>query len=172
MKVDITSLNTYNLVDLICPNVHYAPIWTDYIKTIVAPLQTIIDNAHNKLVNIENFLYYNGTIIGINTLLNDIYDNSQRRIYCLNNVIPENDDVYLINEPDGTPLDVYLIGELDPLRKDIYLKNESSSDIGEFSIFIPAELYDVMSVNTFAEIRSYVTNYIQFNKTFSILRYE
>jgi len=138
-----------------------------YLRSIIAPVQDISDNLYNLQDSTMSFLNYNGQHLSLVNYLNNLYDNTQRRIYITENNIINGSiliDLYLQGETDPSPLSVYLQGEDSDIPFSLYLQGETIGTTHNFTINIPASI----SFDSTTLIRL-VKNYSEAAKTFNII---
>ena len=140
-----------------------------YLRSVIAPVQDISDNLYNLQTSTMSFLDYNGQHLALENYLNDLYDNTQRRIYITeNNKINELTviDLYKQNENDPTPISIYKQGESPLVPFALYLQTETLGVTYNFTINIPASV--TFDSTTLTRL---VKNYSEAAKTFNIITF-
>jgi len=140
-----------------------------YIRSILAPIQELSDDLLAFQISTVTYLDYTGQHLALESLLNDIYDPDQKRIFITENNIVNgaiNLDLYLEGETDPTPISLYLQGESSPIPFSLYLQGESISSTHNFTINIPAIISFDSNI-----ISKQVKRYSEAAKTFNIVTF-
>jgi len=135
-----------------------------YLKSIMGGLQYLNDLFYSYISNKKEELKYNGQIINLQKRLNDVFDDTLRRIYIVNvSTIPiqylyrvsefQNDFVYRISE---SAKNSFIVGRISELTSDNY----------DFIVYVPLSLsYNV------ERMIAVVNRYKLSDKTFTRLTY-
>lgn len=140
-----------------------------YLRSIVAPIQTLSDRLYMYQFMTMRFLDYTGQDIALENYLNDNYDNELRRIYITENNVINGSliiDLYLQTETDPSPLSIYLQGEPGGIPFSLYLQGEPIFGAYNFTINIPAAISFDSAVVT-----KQIKNYSAASKTFNIITF-
>jgi hypothetical protein len=139
------------------------------LRSIIKPIQELSDNLEAYQFQTMQFLDYTGQNIALENLLNDNYDNLQRRIFITENNVTNQAviiDIYLQGESDPSPTSIYLQGEVSPTPFSFYLQGEVIQTLYNFTINIPSSI----SFDTNLVTRQ-VKNYSESAKTFNIITF-
>jgi hypothetical protein len=97
--------------------------------------------VYNGLIAFRNQLIYKLTItpqvVYLEKLLNDRYDDAQRRIYITDG--NEYDPLYLYMKAELKPLTLYTKGEVLKPKKFLFLRGESGEFPYDFIVYVPAD---------------------------------
>lgn len=134
-----------------------------YLRSMIAPIQTISNTLLAFQQETIDFLKYTGQHTSLEEYLNDTYDTTLRRIYITENDIAAIDAVnmYLSGETNPSPLSFYLSGEVVPVPIAFYLSGEGLVD-NNFTVNIPVAVVFDTTVIT-AQLRNYVEASKNFN---------
>ena len=147
---NIYNVNWNKLVSWLLPSELFKPKMFAWWKALVAPISTLHGSflAFRKQKNYE--LAITGQVCLLEKLLNDKFDNTQRRIYITDGEKSKRKYAFTVNE--FVPLPIYTEGENKPLF--IYQDGEINSITYHFIVNVPNTLRfnnDVMInlLNTF-----------------------
>ena len=108
--------------------------FVEVMKNVLQPLYT---NFYDYFNQKKYELTFNGQVILLEHLLNDYYDNVQRRIHIDDSL--ENSNIYIFNKIEGNEKR-YLFNSLENGSK-TYLFNKSEIEsLKDFTIFIPSSV--------------------------------
>ena len=107
-----------------------------FLQSCLSGLQTINDSFYSYVVNVKEDLKYNGQIINLTKRLNDLYDNTLRRIYISNQ--QGITTKYIFNNAERQTDYIYNTIEA---STPFYLGNNSEMGIEfDFIVYVPASL--------------------------------
>lgn len=136
-----------------------------YLRSMLAPVQVISDDLLLLQNNTINFLQYTGQNMALTEYLNDLYDESLRRIFITENNISSIDPVVLYQTGETTTdiMAMFLTGEAAVVPVSMYKTREVLLD-SNFTINIPTSiLYDAFIMTN--QVRNYVEASKNFNFT-------
>jgi len=132
-----------------------------FTKSLLFGLQYINNLFYAYVLVKLDELKYNGQLIYLKKRLNDLFDNSLRRIYIVNTVTVN--QTWIFRYTENNPVYLYRYGEESPIYIKRYTEEFSTSD---FTIYIPADL-----VYNQAFFNSVVNRYRLTDKNFTIITY-
>lgn len=144
-------------------------IFLNYVYTLFSQLKPINESFIDFCVFIENRLSYTGQVLSLEKLLNDNFDNTQRRIFieCLDALPIQGVDVYLDSETDPNENDFYLDSETNPNAVTIFLDGEDPNQNNfNFSVNIPSDITQNDQV-----IRAILDIYVISGQQYQIIRF-
>lgn len=146
------------LVTWLLPGLITKPKFQSWLRGLIEPLKTI-QKAFNK--NRESNLYklrHNSQVFSIVNVLNDRFDNGQRRIYITDGLTK--DRIYIHTRQELKPL---FLGQ-------IFLWNRGDyADTGvDFIVWIPVQIF--ITPQDLIEVRALITYYKLSGKRFKIYR--
>lgn len=138
-----------------------------YIESVMSSVQVLSSKLDTLDDETNDFLQYTGQHKVLEELLNNKYDEVQRRIYITENDIAGIDPVvmYLSGEAAAQPVVMYLSGEAAPVPVAMYLSTESLIN-NNFTINIPLAV-----IYTEATLRSQLDNYVLAGKNYNIVTF-
>ena len=139
---------------------------TDFIHSIIAPLQDINDDFYSTMVVIDDYLSYTSNHLAMEEMLNDKYDLDLRRIFITeNNIVGQSIDIYQQGETDPSPTSIYKQGEINPAPISIYKQSEFPLSTVDFTLNFPISIvFDADILNTL--IISYIDT-----KTYNVVTF-
>ena len=155
-------INFYNYVLKVLPPRLRQPKVSDLLKAMIAPLQSL-NLRFNQLV--QNTFYdvsFNGQVVYLEHILNDRYDNGQRRIY-IEDGLQLDLPPYLYNKIEQRPL--YLFNKVEQPSTIFLYKKEDYRSEDDFIIYVPLSIYSAALEQA---IKSLVKRYKIAGKRFSI----
>jgi hypothetical protein len=173
--MSIFNINWYNVVENLTPSfwrktkANIEARLIAYLRSVIAPMQELSDILRIFQYQTMLFLDYCGQHLSLENLLNDNWDNEQRRIYITENNIVNGYiyiDLYLQPETDPSPISVYLQDEGGGIPFSLYLQGEVIGATYNFTINVPVTvLYDI------DEMTKKTKNYSEAAKTFNIITF-
>lgn len=135
-----------------------------WVSALVSPLQTLHDLYVNYAQTVRYRLSLTGQVIYLEHYLNDLFDNSQRRIYIEDAselLLPP----YLYNKPTPHGTQIYIKNKSEGGDK-FYLRNRAEyNNQANFIVWVPAELEPQNAEHLF---RAAVNRYKQAGAIYSI----
>jgi hypothetical protein len=132
IAIDLFLLLVMNL-----PPIYRSVDVIDYCKSAIKPIDTVKVEFYAFYESIKYDMTFNGQVIMLEHLLNDKFDNTERRIYIedteqkvevlLYNKVEENEKTYIYNISESEP------------KTYIYNKAEFDAQF-DFTVFVPSEL--------------------------------
>ena len=144
-------------------------IFLNYCYVLFSQLKPINDVFVDFCVFIENRLSYTGQVLSLEKLLNDNFDNVDRRIFieCLNAIFSDGVDTFLDSETDITDTDVYIDSESNPDIVYWFLDLENPEDgIFNFNVHIPSGITQSDQL-----IRALLDIYVITGQNYQIIRF-
>lgn len=143
-------------------------IFLNYCYVLFSQLTPINDQFIDFCVFIENRLSYTGQVLSLEKLLNDNFDNTQRRITieCLDALPIEGIDIYLDLEIDPSENDFYLDSETNPNPISLFLDGENPQENNfNFNVNVPADIAQSDLI-----IRALLDIYVVSGQNYQIIR--
>lgn len=139
---------------------------TDFIHSIIAPLQDINDEFYATMVTVNDYLSYTSNHLAMEELLNDKYDLTLRRIFITeNNITGQAIDIYKQPETDPSPTTIYKQGETNPSPIAMYKQSEFPLSNYDFTLNFPvAVVYDADILDKL------ITSYVD-TKTYNVITF-
>lgn len=136
------------------------------IESVMASIQVLQDKLFSLQQETTVFLSYTGQHLALEALLNDNYDNVQRRIYIQeNNTAPvEPIELALTSEASQNPIEFGLSGEVAIAPIDLGLSTENFT-FANFSIIYPSTVF----INE-SEARGKLANYVLAAKNYDFIQ--
>lgn len=137
---NIYNVNWNKLTSWLIPTVLFKPKMFAWCKSLVAPISTL----HGLLISFRSQKLYELSVTSqvckLQKLLNDYFDESQRRIYIDDGV--KSPKKYVFKQSEFVPLSIYTAAETTPTF--IYTTGEVAATVAHFVVNIPTGLsYDV-----------------------------
>lgn len=159
----IFDLDITKLAKMLLPTFWRKPRIIALVTILTMPLADLYSQFLDYKKATEYKMSFTPQVCQLERLLNDKYDNIQRRIY-IENPVPVAID-YLYYKIENKP--IYLYRKSDNKPNFIYRQNTYNDVNSDFTITIPLELQGLNEV----ELRALVNYYKLFSKTYTV-RYE
>lgn len=166
LNLSIYSIFLGKVAERLTPWFWRKPIFLSYLTAALTPLQNDNNAFFAFVTAVWNDLQYTGQHLALEALLNDLYDDTLRRIF-----IDENDitfeavDLYLDGETDPTPISLYLDGEVNPAPVSLGLDGEGQGG-DNFTVNIPTSIN--FNENT---LRSQLDFFVVAGKNYNIVTF-
>lgn len=151
-----------NVIKILVPPVYRQTIHLDWLKALTAPIRSL----YSSFVSYKDDKMYFSSItfqqIAIEKLLNDLYDNTHRRIYLED--VTQITNTYIANKALGYP-PVYVYNSAvshDELW--VYNKNTTLTQL-DFLVKVPAMLMGTINLN---QMKAYIDDYAFAGKRYEI----
>ena len=135
-------------------------------RAMIKPVQDVSDDLLTLQTETVDFLQYTGQHKVLEEYLNNLYDNTLRRIFITeNNLSVVDPNLYQTVETDPVPLALYQTGEVVISSLTLFQTGEASSG-ANFTVNIPSTItYDTNVIT--AQLR----NYVEAAKTFDFVTF-
>lgn len=129
------SIDIIILIQMLMPSILQKPRHLAWLKALLAPLMEIHEEFKIFRVEFNRRLRYNGQVIVLENLLNNLFDIDDRGILVQTN--PSGlSQIYLFNkEENQVPNYIYQKAEGKPIY--IFQKNENLQQIWDFEVIVP-----------------------------------
>jgi hypothetical protein len=134
-----------------------------FLRVLLRPFQFISDALDVYLFNMRQKLRYDGRVIYLEHVLNNQFDNTERRIYIADSLVSNTTPPVLYRKSEGQPsVILYRKTESEP---SIRLYRNSEISTLDFTIFVPSSLLNSITKH---QIRVLVNYYKIAGKRFDI----
>ena len=130
------NINISTMCEMLIPRVLRKPRIKAFIKSIIAPIQTLNDQFNTWSLSVRRKLSYNSQVIYLEKLLNDIFDNTSRRIYV--QTTNQSIDLELYNTEEG--IVKQYISNASESSESIYIFNNDEVISYDFIVYIPLDI--------------------------------
>lgn len=129
------SMDINKLIKLLKPSVLQKPRHYAWLKSLLSPLAETHENFKDFRLEFNRKLRYNGQVIVLENLLNNLFNNTDRGILVQTN--PSGlSQIYLFNkEENQTPNYIYQKAEGKPIY--VFQKDENLQQIWDFEVIVP-----------------------------------